>query len=198
MKVGNLLFAQIWEKEDDDHLVDKNSDNSTLIRHNPNSGRLEDQLLNIRVMIMDEDFYRGLRNKLYSSFQSGASVILYDMGIGYGEIIGHDIKKMGGSRLEIVNGFVERGKSHGYGIFKTPLLKMILSGLQGEPVVRLEDSFFATSAGDTGKSECYLVAGMIAGAAQVLLQKKFVCVEEKCLSKGDSFCEFKLRKPTEE
>ena len=44
----------------------------------------------------------------------------------------------------------------------------------------------------TGKPECYLMAGIIAGASQIILNKKFTCIEEKCLCKGDAYCEFKL------
>jgi predicted hydrocarbon binding protein len=169
----------------------------SFVRKNPKSGRIEDPFLNLRVMIIDEEFYRGLRAKLYSSFKSGASVILYDMGLGYGELMGQNMKKMGVSKLEVINNFMELGKTHGYGVFNTPFLKMILTGLQGEPAVRLEDSFFATAIGRTGKAECYLMAGIVAGASQVLLNKKFTCVEEKCLCKGDPFCEFKLKQTFE-
>jgi predicted hydrocarbon binding protein len=144
------------------------------------------------VIVIDEEFYRGLRKKLYSSFQSGASVILYDMGLGYGELMGENMKRMGVSRIEVIKNFMELGKTHGYGVFNTPFLKMILTGLQGEPVVRLEDSFFATTVGYTGKTECYLMAGIVAGASQILLDKRFKCVEERCLCKGDPYCEFKL------
>ncbi len=144
-------------------------------------------------MIIDEQFYKGLREKLYSSFQSGASVILYDMGLGYGELMGQNMQKMELSRIEVIKKFMELGKNHGYGVFHTPLLKMILSGIQGEPIVRIEDCFFAAAAGRTGKSECYIMAGIIVGASQILLKKKFTCVEEKCLCKGNPYCEFKLR-----
>jgi predicted hydrocarbon binding protein len=143
-------------------------------------------------MIIDEEFYKGLRDKLYSSFQSGASVILYDMGLGYGELMGQKMQKMEISKLDLIKKFMELGQTHGYGVFHTPLLKMILSGIQGEPVIRVEDCFFATSVGATGKSECYIMAGIIAGASQILLNKTFACIEEKCLCRGDSFCEFKL------
>jgi predicted hydrocarbon binding protein len=169
----------------------------SFVRKDPKSGRLEDPYLNLRVMIIDEEFYLGLRNKLYSSFKSGASVILYEMGLGYGELMGDNMKKMGVSKLEVIKSFMELGKTHGYGVFNTPFLKMILTGLQGEPAVRLEDCFFATAVGETGKAECYLMAGIVAGAAQVLLNKKFNCVEEKCLCKGDAYCEFKLKEKRE-
>jgi predicted hydrocarbon binding protein len=165
------------------------------ITFNRESGRLEDTFLNLRVIVLDEEFYRGIRNKLYDSFQSGASVILYDMGLGYGELMGKSIQRMGTHQLKIMTDFMNLGKRRGYGTFHTPLLKLILSGIQGEPVVRLRDSFFSTTVGKTGKTECYLLAGIIAGAAMVILKKDdIVCIEEKCLSKGDRYCEFKIKR----
>jgi predicted hydrocarbon binding protein len=179
-----------------DILEEKDESNTLgVVSFDTKSGRLEDHFLNLRVMIIDEQFYKGLRNKLYSSFQSGASVILYDMGLGYGELMGESMEKMKTSRLEVIKKFMDLGRTHGYGEFRTPFLKMVLSGIRGEPVVRLEDSFFSTSVGKTGKAECFLMAGIIAGAAQILLKKKMVCLEEKCLSKDDEYCEFKLKEP---
>ena len=143
--------------------------------------------------MMDEDFYRGLRNRLYATFQTGAAVILVEIGLGYGQIMGKTISDMGGSRLAIYKRFIERGKHQGYGIFEVPLLTALTSTFTGEVVIRLKNSFFSLCAGKTGQTECQIVAGMIGGAAPYLLgNKDFKCVETKCLSKGDSFCEFHL------
>ncbi len=156
--------------------------------------RLEDELFsNLRVMVIDEQFYKGLRDKLYERFQSGASVILYDMGIGYGELMGKTIQSVGVSKLGAYKRFMELGKKQGYGRFDVPLLKMIISGIRGEPIVILKDSFFATSAGRTGQVECYIVAGMIAGAARMILGKNFECREEMCISRGETRCQFRLK-----
>ncbi len=156
--------------------------------------RLEDELFsNLRVMVIDEQFYKGLRDKLYERFQSGASVILYDMGMGYGELMGKTIRSVGVSKLGSYKKFIELGKRQGYGQFDVPLLKMIISGIRGEPLVILKDSFFATSVGRTGQAECYIIAGMIAGAARLILGKNFGCREEMCISKGEIHCQFRLK-----
>jgi predicted hydrocarbon binding protein len=173
------------------------SPNKMFVRVNPKTELLErepDELFtNLRVMIIDEQFYRGLRNKLYERFQSGASVILYDMGVGYGELMGKSILSIGISKLSVYKKFLELGKRQGYGEFEVPLLKTIIAGLRGRAYVTLKDSFFATSAGKTGRTECFIVAGMIAGAAHQILKKDVQCVEEKCASKGDSYCQFNLK-----
>jgi len=154
--------------------------------------RLVDDLANVRVMVIDSDFYKGLRDELFNTFKSGATIILYQMGIGYGLLTGSKISQSS-STISASRKFMRRGEYQGYGQLEVPLLGSIISGIHREVVVRLKDSFYATSAGQTGQVECYLTAGMIAGAATILLKKKFKCVEEKCLSKGDEYCEFRLK-----
>ncbi len=161
---------------------------------NPKTGLLEDPLVSLRVLVIDSDFYKGLRDNLYARFQSGASLILYEMGVGYGERMAKNIAEMGAGRIEVYKRFIERGKRQGYGEFKVPILQSIISGLKGEAKIVLKDSFFAAAAGNTGKPECWIVAGMIVGAARKILGKEGVmCTEELCASKGDPQCEFKLK-----
>jgi predicted hydrocarbon binding protein len=158
-------------------------------------GELHDPLLGVRVLVIDTEFYEGLRAKLYSRFDTGASLILYEMGVGYGEIMADKIRAMGTGRIEVYRKFIEKGKHQGYGVFSVPLLKSIISGIGGEARVYLRDSFFAHAAGKTGKTECWIVAGMIAGAARGIFGKEMSCVEECCISKGDERCEFHLKPP---
>jgi predicted hydrocarbon binding protein len=167
------------------------SHSSTVL--NPKTGLLEDPLVGLRVLVIDAEFYKGLRDNLYKRFQSGASLILYEMGAGYGEQMAKSIKDMGAGRIEVYKRFIERGKRQGYGEFKVPILQAIISGLKGEARISLKDSFFAASAGDTGKVECWIIAGMIAGAARKILDKEVTCIEELCESKGDDHCEFRLK-----
>ncbi|MDV3244076.1 MAG: hypothetical protein LYZ66_02725 [Nitrososphaerales archaeon] len=164
-----------------------------VVRYNPEKRRLEDPLTNLRVMAIDQDFYKGLRDRLFESFQSGATVILYEMGLGYGRLMGKRILQMGQSKLRIYRRFMNRGKYTGLGEFDTPLLKTIISGLKGEPVVRLKNSFYAASVGRTGQEECFIMAGTIAGSASVILSKELDCKETMCISRGDAYCEFQLK-----
>jgi predicted hydrocarbon binding protein len=176
------------------HQYSAGEDNHSSAVLNPKTGLLEDPLVNLRVLMIDSDFYKGLRDNLYARFQSGASLILYEMGVGYGERMAKNIKDMGAGRIEVYKRFIERGKHQGYGEFKVPVLQSIISGLKGEARIMLKDSFFAASAGNTGKAECWIVAGMIAGAARKILGKEgMMCTEELCISKGDDHCEFKLK-----
>ncbi len=157
---------------------------------NPNTGLPEDPMINRRVLIIDADFYKALHDNLYKRFDSAASLILYEMGVGYGELYSKNVDELGKGKLEAYRMFVERGKRQGYGEFIVPLLEAILSGLKGEGKVVLKNSFFAAASGVTGKTECWIVAGMIAGAGRKMLNKEVVCTEEMCLSKRDQHCQF--------
>ncbi|MDE1852328.1 MAG: hypothetical protein KGI38_01140 [Thaumarchaeota archaeon] len=156
------------------------------------TGLPTDPYLGTRVLAVDPDFYRGLRNRLYAVFKSGASTILYEIGVGYGEQMGDLIVEEGQSKLSTYRDFIEKGRYQGWGIFETPIIKMIVAGLKGEMVVKLEKSFFAETMGVTGEAECYIVAGLISGAARKILKKDLSCVEEQCVSKGDKSCLFRL------
>jgi predicted hydrocarbon binding protein len=160
---------------------------------NPETGLIEDPLLGLRVMIIDTEFYKGLRSKLYSKFDSGASIILYEMGVGYGEIMAKNIQEMGAGKLEVYRKFIKKGKLQGYGEFGVPLLESLITGMKREAKVYVNSSFFSHAAGQTGKTECWIIAGMIAGAAKIIYGREMVCVEEKCGSKGDPRCEFHLK-----
>jgi predicted hydrocarbon binding protein len=162
------------------------------IKFNARYQQLEDSLLGVRVMSIDGIFYRGLWDRLMSDFGPGAAIVLYEMGLGYGELMGKEIVNRGMGRLGVYKDFLDRGVKSGMGTFEVPMLAAVISGFRGRILVRLKDSFFATSVGTTGKCECHIVRGMIVGAARVVLHKSLTCEETKCLSKGDQYCEFVL------
>jgi len=119
----------------------------SLIKNGSNAGWLVDTLLDFRVVILDEHFFKGLRDKLHASFQSGASVILHEMGRGYGEILGLEMKEMYGKpSLSLILKFMDLGKKHGWGEFHISLLPSALSDLTKSVTIELKNSFFATSA----------------------------------------------------
>ena len=164
-----------------------------MLRYDVYKEELLDPFLGVRVMVMDAYFYKGLRDRLYETFQSGAARILYEMGLGYGLIMGRIIDEQGKGRIDLYREFLQRGKYHGMAHFQVPTLEAIISELRGEIVVRARNSFFAETVGQTGHAECNIFAGYIAGAARVVLNKDYDCVEEKCVSKKDDYCEFRLK-----
>lgn len=141
---------------------------------------------------MDPHFYKGLRKRLREVFPSGSDTILYEIGVGYGEQVGNVTVGEGRSKLSTYRDVVEKGRYQGWGKFETPVIKMIVAGIKGEMVVKLEHSFFADAGGVTGRTECLIVAGLISGAARAILKKDLKRVEEMRSSKGDECCQFRL------
>ena len=61
-----------------------NSDSTVDILSRESDGTLRDNITHAHVFIMSRSGFRSMQNTLYEKFSTGASVILYDMGEGYG------------------------------------------------------------------------------------------------------------------
>jgi predicted hydrocarbon binding protein len=170
---------------------DPNKESTSPMLTSAKASLLKDPLVDLQLLTIDAEFYKSLRDNLLSRFGNEGSVVLYEMGKRYGDLMAKTIVGMGG-KLGAYNRFIKRGRDLGYGTFKVPILKSILGGFRGEATIYLYDSFFASAAGRTGQTECWLVSGIIAGAANRILGKDSTVEEVKCLSKGDPHCEFKL------
>jgi predicted hydrocarbon binding protein len=162
-------------------------------RYDPVNEVLENTLLNSRVIVFDTDFVRALASSLGKTFQSGAIVILYQMGLAYGELLGQRILETGGLGRQTQQAYRQRYSSLALGKFNfPPLAALAASGTPGQIIVTLKDSFFAKALGRTGQPECHIVRGLLEGTAKVILKKDYECKEISCLSKGDPLCEFLL------
>ncbi len=60
------------------------------------------------------------------------------------------------------------------------------------------DSAFSSFLGRTGKLSDPLIAGFFGGGGSVIYNKSLVCKEVKCISKGDPYCEFIVKKSKED
>jgi predicted hydrocarbon binding protein len=156
---------------------------------------LWDNVFNLRIMAIDTNFYKGLRDQLYKVFQTGASLILYEMGLGYGKLAADVIMRGKQSRIGMYRDFMSRGKFQGMGVFQVPFSSLLQFPLGGGITVKLKNSFFSQAVGKTGQLECFVFAGTIAGAATQLFGKKYSCNETKCASMSADYteCEFHLK-----
>ena len=155
---------------------------------------LQNTSLGFRVMVFDADFVRGLTSSLTKVYQSGAIVILYQMGLAYGELLGKRIIETGGLGRQTEAAYRQCYASLAIGKFQFPPLGALLAaGPPEQMMVSLNDSFIAMALGRTGKPECHIVRGLLEGTAKVVLSKDYQCQETKCLSKGDNICEFVIR-----
>lgn len=66
--------------------------------------------------------------------------------------------------------------------------------LKDEIVMGLEDTVEALA---KSKGECNFTKGYLSGIISTLLDKKYDCIEEKCITKGDKYCAYRLT-PIEE
>ena len=58
-------------------------------------GMLKDRITSSHVFIFSRSAFRSMQNTLYDKFGSGASVIMYEMGQGYGRKLGTGMLKRG-------------------------------------------------------------------------------------------------------
>jgi predicted hydrocarbon binding protein len=160
-------------------------------KYDPDKETLENTLLKVRVIVFDADFMKALTDSLTKTFQTGAVVILYQMGLAYGELLGRRILESGGLADQAEGVYRRRYAGLAAGKFRFPPLAALAAGGAAAPMkVTLEDSFFAKAAGVTGQPECHMARGLLEGTANVVFRKDYQCQEVKCLSKGDALCEF--------
>ncbi len=60
-------------------------------------------------------------------------------------------------------------------------------------LVTLENSPIAEAYGESKRPVCHLLAGWVAGIAERVLGRSFLCEEMSCVSQGKPRCEFQLR-----
>ncbi len=74
----------------------------------------------------------------------------------------------------------------GYGLFK-------IKSFGDESVIEVRNSFNAMKY-KSDRPRCCMMAGMLAGASELITGKESICIEEKCIAKGDRACTFRINK----
>ncbi len=80
-----------------------------------------------------------------------------------------------------------------YGLGKLTVLK--LENESKKALLKLEDSTIAVAQlkkEKTSQQICSFTAGVLAGIFSYIFKKNVNCIENKCLAKGDAYCEFKV------
>ncbi len=147
-----------------------------------------------------EAYYQGesciIQNRTAHSFyQKGAERYL---GPGAKMIIYHAAKNMAKKRFcETVRNFRQPGEDAikiilehmslcGYGLFN-------IRGFGEETLVELRNSHNALGY-RSERPVCYVISGYLAGIMELITGKECVCIEEKCIAKGDRLCTFRISK----
>jgi hypothetical protein len=111
-------------------------------KYDPDKETLENTFLKVRVIVFDADFMKALTDSLTKTFQTGAVVILYHMGLAYGELLGRRILESGGLAKQAESVYRRRYAGLAAGKFQFPSLAALAAGGDAAPIkVTLEDSF---------------------------------------------------------
>src|ERR1700719_1028544 len=147
-------------------------------------GVLREFLTNSRVMLFGCSAYRSMCDGLYEQFQSGAGVILYRMGEGYGRKVASSIPIADMSREDAIKVFQKLALLAGWGNIKIK----ILDEKTAECIVH--KSPFVLHRKDAGNVSCYFLSGVLSAIASALFAKKFTTREISCEMTGSSVCKF--------
>lgn len=118
---------------------------------------------------------------------------IYDSAkIGSEEYNKNFIKKEGfKDKRQIINWQTRIVSLSGWGIIEIAKIDFE----KDEYVAHFKNNPFAKTYGKTNYPVDFLICGFIAGGFSASLGKTLDCIETKCVSKGDSFCEFIVGSP---
>lgn len=116
----------------------------------------------------------------------GGSAFAYDQGLSFGKWSWEDL--IGAHRPKTKEGLQEMlGVYAATGWGRVQLLD--LDTVHRKAHLRMDEGFEASGAPGS-KAGCYFTAGHFAGVFSAYFETAVTCEETKCLSKGDSHCEF--------
>jgi hypothetical protein len=146
-------------------------------------GEIRDRSTNRRMFLMNSEEWVALRRGLYDKFSSGASVILFDMGVSYGSKIISSLKQ-----LDSKNGAPELAKlgaRSGWG-------KVIPTGdLEEGSKITLHIQNCVFCGEDDSKEECNFLRGVSSAIASSLYGREYKS-STKCTTNGSHVCRVDL------
>jgi len=138
-----------------------------------------------RVIAIGSLGWANLEKELTSTFVSGAAVILQRMGYSYGRYLGRVAKSEQKTERELLEALQNFSRESGWG--ELVLNGGDLSGGQARLVLR--DCIFCLHIEEASEPVCYMLTGLIGGVADEIMGTTHRVLEEKCVAKGDAFCE---------
>ncbi len=158
----------------------------TGLLHRDERGVLRDNFSNRRVIIFSLSAYRSMCDALYDQFQSGASIILYRMGEGYGRKLVKGIPQLGLSREERIEAFDKLAYMAGWG-----KISIKISDVTSADVI-VEESPFLLRRADASPFSCHFLAGVLGGGASEMFGGEYKAQEIRCASKEGGVCRFNI------
>jgi predicted hydrocarbon binding protein len=163
----------------------KISDDAGLI-YRDEAGVLRDNFSTRRVIIFSCSAYRSMCDSLYDQFQSGAGIILYKMGEGYGRKLVKGVVQLDLSQNEVIEAFEKLSHLAGWGKI------MIKINDQNNIEAAVENSPFMLKREDAGPYSCHFLAGVLGGGASEMFSSEYKALETRCAVKDSGVCKFRI------
>lgn len=138
-----------------------------------------------RVIAIGSLGWANLEKELTSTFVSGAAVILQRMGYSYGRYLGRVAKSEQRTEHEVLESLQSFSRESGWG-------ELVLNGgdlSSGQARLVLRDCIFCLHIEEASEPVCHMLTGLIGGVADEIVGATHRVLEEKCVAKGDTFCE---------
>jgi len=151
----------------------------------PGRGTIKRKADGVRVMTLTSPGWATLQKELATTFVSGSAVILQRMGYSYGRYYGRMAKAEEdghGDSVALLQNFAR----------VTGLGELALNGgdlSAGEARLALRSCIFCLHIKEASEPVCHVLAGLIGGIADEVIGGTHRVLEEKCIGKGDAFCE---------
>jgi predicted hydrocarbon binding protein len=153
-----------------------------------------DSLFDSPIILFNLKIYRAWHEALTKVFGTGASTILFEMGKELGINVIQNLKEKTKNPLKLASLGLKHGSLLGWGEFKVTKAQLLKMATLRTMKVKVYDCFIAKAIGNSEQASCHLLRGFFTGTLQTLAGGTCSCEETKCLSKGDSHCEFILRR----
>jgi predicted hydrocarbon binding protein len=158
---------------------------------------LEDSAFNCRAILVNERFWNKIRSSILDLLKDAGPLVMYELGLEYGFDMGYQGKSRARPKGNVLDLFTYYVMVSGWGRFEVSELKLKDGAPARKATVRVYNSFFANAAkSETGNPSCFFLSGLLAGLAEGAFSTGYNCLETKCVTAGDDYCEFVLtRRP---
>jgi len=153
-----------------------------------------DSLFDSPIVLLNLKIYRAWHEGLARVFRTGASTILFEMGRELGISVIKTMQLKTKNPMKLASLGLKHGSLLGWGKFQVTTAQLLKMATLRTMKVRVYDCFVAKALGYSGQASCHLLRGFLSGALHTLTGGTCDCEETKCLSKGDPYCEFILRR----
>jgi predicted hydrocarbon binding protein len=144
----------------------------------------------VRYILIRPETIAGFQKAIAENFGKDADENLFEGGYAGGSLSAKKYKALHNfSDHEIVEFMMNMGNQIGWGNFSLvrydPTLKYLC--------VAVKDSPFAQAYGQSSRSVCHLIKGVLAGMASVLFAGDCTADEVECQARGDESCRFEVK-----